>query len=162
MDETKFDEGVDEGDEPTVGTEFAASGYELSTHPAHMIRRAHQRATMCFQQVMGDTDLTPTQHAALSTLLKHGELSQNHLGRLTAMDPSTISLVIRKLTKRGLVQGYPSPTDQRMTILRLTEAGVAYTVPLLHLSMEAAERFLGPLNERETATFLRLLAKLQD
>jgi hypothetical protein len=30
---------------------YEASGYDLSTHPAHLIRRAHQRATFYFQQV---------------------------------------------------------------------------------------------------------------
>src|SRR5947209_4349273 len=64
---------------------YNASGYDLPSHPAHMIRRAHQRATFYFQQVMNGKDLTPTQQAALATLLKHGELSQNLLGRLTAM-----------------------------------------------------------------------------
>src|ERR1700736_2864572 len=81
---------------------YRASGYDLPTHPAHMIRRAHQRATFYFQQVMNGRDLTPTQQATLATLLKFGELSQNHLGRLTAMDPSTISIVVRKLLKNGL------------------------------------------------------------
>ena len=87
---------------------YQASGYDLDTHPAHMIRRAHQRATFYFQQVMSGQDLTPTQHAALATLLKHGELSQNHLGRLTAMDPSTISIVVRKLLKNGLIERHGS------------------------------------------------------
>jgi hypothetical protein len=66
---------------------YEASGYDLATHPAHMIRRAHQRATFYFQQVMNGLDLTPTQQAALATLLKHGELSQNYLGRLRRWIP---------------------------------------------------------------------------
>src|ERR1700694_934076 len=91
---------------------YQASGYDLATHPAHMIRRAHQRATFYFQQVMNGLGLTPTQQAALATLLKHGELSQNYLGRLTAMDPSTISLVVRKLLKNGLIERRGSRKDQ--------------------------------------------------
>ena len=86
-----------------------------------MIRRAHQRATFYFQQVMNGHDLTPTQHAALATLLKHGELSQNHLGRLTAMDPSTISIVVRKLLKNGLIERHGSKKDQRLAIIKLTD-----------------------------------------
>ena len=76
---------------------YAETGYDLDVHPAHVVRRAHQRATLCFQQVMAGEDLSPTQFAALATILKYGEVSQNHLGRMTAMDPSTISLVVRKL-----------------------------------------------------------------
>ena len=144
----------------SIETFYAASGYELASHPAHMVRRAHQRATLCFQAIMSGYDLTPTQHAALATLLKFGELSQNHLGRLTAMDPSTISLVVRKLSKQGLVTGSPSETDQRRSILRLTDKGIAFTLPLLKLSLDSAELFLAPLNAREKLTFLKLLDKV--
>ncbi|PZO80635.1 MAG: MarR family transcriptional regulator, partial [Mesorhizobium amorphae] len=86
-----------------VEAAFRETGYDLAAHPAHLVRRVHQRATLAFQQVMTGETLSPTQFAALATILKMGEVSQNHLGRLTAMDPSTISLVVRKLLKDGFV-----------------------------------------------------------
>ena len=141
---------------------YQASGYDLATHPAHMIRRAHQRATFYFQQVMNGKDLTPTQQAALATLLKHGELSQNLLGRLTAMDPSTISLVVRKLLKNGLIERRGSRNDQRLAMLRLTDAGVRYAIERLAESMEVARRVLAPLSPAEQRTLLDLLHRIGD
>jgi len=139
---------------------FIASGYDLTAHPAHVIRRAHQRATMCFQEVVTEKHLTPTQMAALATLMKHGELSQNRLGRLTAMDPSTISLVVRKLLKLGLVTRSDAAHDQRLSIIRLTKAGVGYTLPLLAQSVEVGRRVLSPLTAAEQRTFMELLHKI--
>jgi len=141
---------------------YQASGYDLATHPAHMIRRAHQRATFYFQQVMNGKDLTPTQQAALATLLKYGELSQNHLGRLTAMDPSTISIVVRKLFKNGLIERRGSRKDQRLAMLRLTDAGVRYSIDRLSESMEVARRVLAPLSPAEQRTLLDLLHRIGD
>jgi DNA-binding MarR family transcriptional regulator len=141
---------------------YKATGYELRTHPAHMIRRAHQRATFYFQQVMTDHDLTPTQHAALATLLKHGELSQNRLGRLTAMDPSTISIVVRKLLKNGLIERRGTKKDQRLAMIRLTERGTHYTLDSLTYSLEVARRVLAPLSPEEQETFLALLYRVGD
>jgi DNA-binding MarR family transcriptional regulator len=141
---------------------FTASGYELSAHPAHVIRRAHQRATLCFQEVMNERNLTPTQMAALATIMKHGELSQNRLGRLTAMDASTISIVVRKLLKHGLVVRSNSAKDQRLSIIRLTDKGVRYTLPLLTLNLEVGRRVLSPLTARERRTFMRLLYRIAD
>src|SRR5581483_11015358 len=141
---------------------YHASGYDLASHPAHMIRRAHQRATFYFQQVMNGRDLTPTQQAALATLLKHGELSQNHLGRLTAMDPSTISLVVRKLLNNGLIERRGSRNDQRLAMLRLTDSGVRYSIAGLTESMEVARRVLAPLTPAEQQTLLDLLHKIGD
>jgi DNA-binding MarR family transcriptional regulator len=141
---------------------FNASGYELSTHPAHVIRRAHQRATMCFQEVMNESNLTPMQMAALATIMKHGELSQNRLGRLTAMDASTISIVVRRLLKLGLAVRSNSAKDQRLSIIRLTDKGARYTLPLLTLNLEVGRRVLSPLTAREQRTFMRLLYRIAD
>lgn len=141
---------------------YEASGYELGRHPAHMIRRAHQRASFCFQQVMAGHDLTPTQHAAIATLHKHGELSQNHLGRLTAMDPSTISIVVRKLLKNGLIERRGSKKDQRLAIIRLTDKGTRFSIDRLADSLEVARRVLAPLTPREQDTLMALLHRIGD
>lgn len=141
---------------------YDASGYELGRHPAHMIRRAHQRATFYFQQVMNGHDLTPTQHAALATLLKHGELSQNHLGRLTAMDPSTISIVVRKLLKNGLIDRRGSKKDQRLAIIKLTDKGTRYSIDRLADSLEVARRVLAPLTPQEQELLMALLHRIGD
>jgi DNA-binding MarR family transcriptional regulator len=141
---------------------IAATGYDLDLHPAHIVRKVHQRATTCFQQVMAGEDLTPTQFAALATILRHGEVSQNHLGRLTAMDPSTISLVVRKLRKLGLVERSASSTDQRMVIITLTNKGVEYTVDRLNKSQEAGQQLLAPLSAAEQALLLELLQRISD
>lgn len=145
-------------EEATV--QFARSGYNLDTHPAHMIRRVHQRATQQFQQVMEGDNVSPTQFAALATILKHGALSQNHLGRLTSMDPSTISVVVRKLISDDLVRRERSEADQRLTILTLSEAGQNYTLDRLKKSVEVGKRLLAPLSPAEQATLLSLLARL--
>ncbi len=82
-----------------------ASGafYRLEAQVGHLLRRAHQRASATFLKHIGDPQITPTQFAALVKLADEGELGQNHLGRLTAMDPATIQGVIRRLKARALI-----------------------------------------------------------
>jgi DNA-binding MarR family transcriptional regulator len=134
-----------------IDARLAAVGYDLDLHPAHIIRKVHQRATTCFQQF-----------AALATILRHGDVSQNHLGRLTAMDPSTISLVVRKLRKLGLVTRGASSTDQRMVIITLTNKGVDYTLDRLAKSKEVGDLLLAPLSAAEQAMLLELLRRIGD
>lgn len=155
-------DGADSLGREAVLEQYARTGYELDRHPAHVIRRAHQRATLRFQQVMGGEDLSPTQFAALATILKHGEVSQNHLGRLTAMDPSTISIVVRKLLGNRLITRSASDSDQRLLIIGLTETGTRYTLDRLERSVEVGRRFLSPLSPAEQATLLRLLNRIND
>jgi DNA-binding MarR family transcriptional regulator len=140
----------------------AAASYDLDSHAAHLVRRTHQRATMLFQEIMQDDTTTPTQFAALGTLLERGPLSQNHLGRMTAMDPSTISVVVRKLLKRGLVHRFSSPTDQRLLMIDLTPEGRAYTIERVPLSEKVSKELLSPLSPGEVALLKELLSRVAD
>lgn len=139
---------------------YARSGYDLERHPAFAIRKAHQKATLIFQNIMGMDNLSPPQFAALATILKHGAVSQNHLGRMTSMDPSTISVVVRKLIKDGLIHRSRSKTDQRLSVLTLTDEGLSFTLTRLKDSMEVGERLLAPLSDAEKNVFLEMLCKI--
>ena len=142
---------------------YARTGYSLDHHPAHLIRRVHQRATAQFGEIIGGSeDLTPMQYAVLATLLRLGALSQNRLGRLAAMDPSTISTVVKKLVRRGLVRREASPTDQRMSMIVLTDDGVRCGLDHLDRSREVGRRLLSPLSPSEQAVLLSLLHRLCD
>ena len=67
----------------------------LEEQAGHILRRAHQRHAAIFQELIGDSQLTPLQFAALARLRDLGEVSQNQLGRLTAMDAATMQGVTR-------------------------------------------------------------------
>ena len=104
-------------------------GYVLDDQVGHLLRRAHQRHTSIFQDQIGDFQLTPLQFAALVKLSDLGKVSQNHLGRLTAMDATTMKGAIQRLNSRRLLEPRPDPTDRRRVLLRLTPKGP----PLLSL-----------------------------
>ena len=84
--------------------------YRVEQQIGHLLRRAHQRASAIFQETLDDKALTPMQFAALMRLHDDGSMSQNHLGRLAAMDPATVQGVIRRLQERGLVSRVPDQT----------------------------------------------------
>ena len=75
--------------------------YVLEQQAGHLLRRAHQRHAAIFQGLIGDSQLTTLQFAALVRLRDLGEVSQNQLGRLTAMDAATMQGVIKRLGGRG-------------------------------------------------------------
>ena len=134
--------------------------YLLTAQVHYRLRRAHQRASSIFMDVIGDAQLTPTQWAALVTLRTEGALSQNQLGRFTFMDPATTQGVILRLVERNLVERHPDPQDRRRTSVRLTRPGQALVGTLLANAMQAHYRTLEPLSADEQATFLSLLSRL--
>ncbi|MBT5266246.1 MAG: winged helix-turn-helix transcriptional regulator [Rhodospirillaceae bacterium] len=134
--------------------------YVLEDQIGHLFRRSHQRASQIFQENFADADLTPTQWAALAKLYERGALSQNHLGRLTAMDPATIQGVARRLMKRGLVERRADPDDRRRASLDLSGAGRDLCEALHAAAFKVSADTLEPLDEAEQRQFLALLRKL--
>ncbi len=141
-------------------TDKAGPAYRVERQIGHLLRRAHQRASAIFQETLADPNLTPTQFAALMRLCDDGAMSQNHLGRLTAMDPATIQGVMRRLEERGLVQRAPDPKDRRRTILSPTEEGRELAKKLIPSAKAVSARTLSPLTPDEQKTLTELLDRL--
>ncbi len=136
------------------------AGYTLEDQVGHLLRRAHQRHTAIFQNDMGEAQLTPTQFAALVKIRDLGQISQNQLGRLTAMDPATIQGVTRRLEARGLIERAPDASDRRLAVLRLTPEGRAIVDAAIARGVAITEATLAPLSEAERPVFLSLLRKI--
>ncbi|MFC3117565.1 MarR family winged helix-turn-helix transcriptional regulator [Jhaorihella thermophila] len=89
--------------------------YVLDEQVGFLMRRANQRHLAIFARSI--PDLTPTQFAALARLCELERVSQNALGRATAMDAATIKGVVDRLRARGLVEVTPDEVDQRRVVL---------------------------------------------
>jgi len=145
-----------------AGTATLDTGYVLEGQVGHLLRRAHQRHTAIFQALIGDEHLTPLQFAALMKLSDLGEASQNHLGRLTAMDAATMQGVIKRLLARGLIARHPDPDDRRRLVLTLTKEGAEVAALAAQRGHVITHRTLEPLSASERSTFLKLLRRLCD
>jgi DNA-binding MarR family transcriptional regulator len=138
----------------------AAVLYELEAQIGFVLRRAHQRHVSIFAESMSGLSLTPQQFSALVKIQDEAAVSQNRLGRLTAMDPATILGVVQRLVQRGLVNRSPDPVDPRSTRLTLTTKGQELVASALPMAREATDRTLARLTAAERRDLLRLLGKL--
>lgn len=108
---------------PPPGSGIAAAAWQrLSTTPGHLIRRAQQAHTAHWLAEFGQ-DLTGPQYAVLRVTGLQGEIAQSRLGALAALDKATLSGVVERLIRRGLLSAQPDPRDKRVRRLTLTDAG---------------------------------------
>ena len=142
------------------GERMPSNGFLLEDHVGFLLRRAHQRHVALFLEASADHALTPTQFAALHKAVQLGRVTQNHLGRLTAMDPATIQGVVRRLTARGLLGRTTDPMDRRTAVLAPTEAGVALIARAVACARRSHEAALASLSQRERSQLLALLRRL--
>lgn len=142
----------------TVAEDLA--DFAVEDHIGYLLRRAHQRHVAIFTAGMAHAELTPTQFTALWKTVELGRITQNHLGRLAAMDPATIQGVVRRLIARGLMRRSEDKMDRRTAVLEPTEAGVALIASVVSCARSAHELALAPLSAEERAQVKTLLRKM--
>lgn len=145
---------------PSLDPETHADAYVLEDQVGFLLRRAHQRSSDIFGEVFQEFGVTPTQFAALAKLDDAGPMSQNGLGRMTAMDPATIFGVVGRLIKRGYVAQQQDEQDGRAVRLSLTAEGAAAVRRMRAVAAEVSQRTLSPLTPEEAEQFLALLRRL--
>jgi len=148
------------GPDATSAPAVAAADYSLDASAGHMLRRAHQRYQSLFQEHASGLGLTGPQFAALLRLSEMGRATQNHLGRLAAMDSATVQGVVRRLLARGLVHSTADPQDRRSRVLTITTEGAALLRAAQAAGRRANEAVLAPLTATERRQLLALLKRV--
>ncbi len=134
--------------------------YRLDDQIGFILRQVAQRHAVLFAAGLGP-ELTPTQWAALAKLHEVGPLSQNLLGRQTAMDGATIKGVVDRLAVRGLVKTEPDAEDARRLTVELTGDGASLVEKLVPRAMRVTDETLAPLHGQERDALLLLLQRLR-
>ena len=132
--------------------------YTLDSQIGYVLRRVTQRHLAIFSDAI--PEVTTTQFAVLARLAQTGPLSQNHLGRATAMDAATIKGVVDRLAKLGFVATSADPEDRRRLTVTLTSAGAALFRDRVATALAVSEATLAPLSAAEAVALLALLARL--
>jgi len=132
--------------------------YHLDDQVGFLLRRASQRHLSVFAELI--PELTTTQFAAIAKLAEEGPMSQNQLGRMTAMDAATIKGVVGRLVGRRLVVTSASVEDRRRLIVDLTPEGRALFERVRAQGFEATRQTLAPLSAADRQRFMALLRQL--
>jgi DNA-binding MarR family transcriptional regulator len=86
------------------------------------LRRLTRRVTQLYEEALRPTGLRSTQFTLLQALSLTGEVTQNQLGELLAIDSTTLSRSLAPLVKKGWISTRAG-RDRRERWLRLSEAG---------------------------------------
>lgn len=134
--------------------------YILDDQVGFVLRQVSQRHATIFASRMTD-GLTSTQWAVMAKLFEKGPLSQNLLGRQTAMDAATVKGVVDRLAARGFVAGEPDPQDARRLVIALTASGKGLVLRVTPVAEAITEETLAPLGRSERRALVALLEKLR-
>jgi DNA-binding MarR family transcriptional regulator len=111
-----------------------------------------------------DGGLSGDEFGFYSLLRRFGPTSASQVVRWTAMRPTTVSTLVRRLQQRGHLQQRPNPADGRSRLIALTQAGEATharTAATFFAATRALAAALGPDEQRQRASLQRLDAALR-
>ncbi len=70
-----------------------------------------------------NSDLTPSQTSALSSVERLGPLTLGELSAVEGVRPPTLTKVVAALEEQGLVARHTDPADRRVSVVEATAAG---------------------------------------
>jgi DNA-binding MarR family transcriptional regulator len=104
--------------------------------------------------------LHPGQEVFLLELARTGPMIQAQLSEALGCEPPSVTLMARKLEASGHIRRKPAPSDQRASIVELTDSGKALADQVKQLWRALAEETVTGLPAQAVAELPGLLATL--
>jgi len=127
----------------------------------YLLTLAEVSSRRIFQRHIGTPfRLRPVEFTILVLLLGNDAVTPKRLARTLRLSPPNLTVLIDRLTERGLLRRERSPTDGRATHLLLTDEGADLARKAQRTSRTMEASLLAPLSPAERAMLSELLAKL--
>jgi DNA-binding MarR family transcriptional regulator len=97
----------------------------------------------------------------LPLLLEHGEVSHDALKRRLGVDGATVTRLVKQLESEAAVNRRLDPTDNRFTLVSLTESGKQTAVELNEARRQFQRRLLAGVKREDQKTVIRVLEQVR-
>jgi DNA-binding MarR family transcriptional regulator len=102
----------------------------------------------------------PTMHWRVLVTLYDGAMHMTDLAKIALEQQPTMSKIIDRMEKLGLVQRQQGLADRRSTLVSITAEGIRVVEPLLEVARQHERDVLAPLGEKNSAVLVEVLKKL--
>lgn len=116
--------------------EAALPGPRLDHQLCFALYAANNAMGRVYARLLTPHDLTYPQYLALMVLWEQRESTVGALGERLFLDSGTLTPLLKKLEKKGLVTRRRDPADERRVVVALTDAGSALEQGLKPLQLE--------------------------
>ena len=124
------------------------------------LQRAAETALYRTTSHLSDYQLTTSQFAILEALYHLGTLSQRELADKLLKSTGNISIVLKNMEKRGVIERHRDPDDNRYMQVSITEAGRELIDGMFDIHVAGIVAEMGVLTDAEQEELARLCRKL--
>lgn len=125
-----------------------------------VLSRAQKAISETTNQFFQQKGLNPTEFAVLELLYHKGRQPLQQIGNKILLASGSITYVVDKLEKRGLLNRVSSPTDRRVTYAEISEEGAAFMSEIFPEHEKELHELMSALSPEEKETAIELLKKL--
>jgi DNA-binding MarR family transcriptional regulator len=128
-----------------------------------LLRQAYNLILKCEDRVFSEYKLTTEQHAVLMAINNiSGPVRITDIARWLDRSVNSISMIIDRMVKAGLVRRVRDRKDRRTVFVTVTSKAEKAYVPASVAGWDLIQEILSPLSDEDERTLIRLLETLRD
>jgi len=139
----------------------SAADYQLDDSMGYWLHRASHALRQAFDRVLARHGVTTGQWAILALCGRNGPRTPTELVGAVGMDSGAMARLLRRMTRKGLLQSRRHPTDARSKVFALSPRARRLLPVIKRLSQRTNALVLRELSPREQGAFIGLLRRIE-
>src|ERR1700739_4741112 len=144
-------------DKGTKETADLARNWQLEGGIGFLLRLLEARYDLLYQNLTGQTDITPRQFGVLLALYQNGPMTPSALAERISCDRNTLSEMLKRMAARKLISKKNNSEDRRSIQVQITAKGEEALLGVIPAAAELQNLMLAPLRKEDRAHFLKCL-----
>src|SRR5690606_34501952 len=128
----------------------------------YLLNRIANRLNMALAADLKSVGATVPEYRVLAVLMARDGRTVSELAVYTVIEQSTLSKLLLRMARSGLVVRQTDAEDGRVVNVYLTDAGKALFAKVLPLALEHYRRAIDGLDDEEHASLVRTLHRVLD
>lgn len=134
-----------------------ARNWRLEGGIGFLLRLLEARYDVLYQDLTGQSDITPRQFGVLIALFQNGPLTPSGLAERISCDRNTLSEMLKRMTARKLISKRSNSEDRRSIQVQITSKGEDALLGVVPAAAELQSTMLAPLSKDDRAHFLKCM-----
>ena len=122
-----------------------------------LLRRVGDALALCQDSVFSKYGLTTEQFGVLTSIKSRGPLRPVDLASILERSPNSMSMLVDRMVKAGLVRRTRDRKDRRTVTVSLTSKGEKAVEPAIPAGWEFIHKILSPLSYNDQRAFASML-----
>jgi DNA-binding MarR family transcriptional regulator len=122
-----------------------------------LLRRVSDALMLCQDSVFGQYGLTTEQWGVLTAIKAQGSMRPTDLADLLERSPNSMSMMVDRMVKAGLVRRTRDRKDRRVVTVSLTSKAEKVVVPAVIAGWEFIHEILSPLSGHDQRALASML-----